>query len=89
MKPSRLLPFALAGALLFGATACGTMGSYWGVDQSYPVGSGHVYYGAHGHSGPRHAPPLKRSYKKHKHKKAPKWYKPKHKHPRDRDWDDD
>lgn len=60
----KVLVLSAAIFIAIGVTACGPTHSYWGVDQSYPVGNGHVYYGAHGGDGP--------NYNKKEHKKMRK-----------------
>lgn len=61
---NRVLALFAAVLILVGVSGCGPAHSYWGVDQSYPVGNGHVYYGAHGGGGPH--------YDKKHHKKMRK-----------------
>lgn len=82
---------AMIGALLavliaLGVSSCGPTRSYWGVDQAYPVGNGHVYYGAHGGDGYHHHKQNKKYRKKMRKqrekylKKQRKKYNRRHKH---------
>ncbi|MCM1004893.1 MAG: hypothetical protein NC402_01200 [Prevotella sp.] len=51
-------------AIMLSSTSCSHTGAYWGVDQSYTVGNGSVYYGAYGGDGP-HGHYNKKQYKKY------------------------
>lgn len=77
-RPSRLwrpaLLCAAALAIMAGTSSCGSTGTYWGVDQSYPVGNGQVYYGAYGGDGPYRHHHDKKRYKKYR-KEQKKWAK--------------
>lgn len=61
-----VVALSLTGALALGCISCGSTGTYWGVDQHYPVGNGSVYYGAYGGDGPHHRHYSKKEYKKYR-----------------------
>ncbi|MCM1319586.1 MAG: hypothetical protein NC217_04325 [Muribaculaceae bacterium] len=87
---NKLVALFVAIMIMFGAAACGPTRSYWGVDQSYPVGNGHVYYGAYGGDGPHYSKKQYKHYKKQQKKmrkerekylkKQRKQYKKRHHH---------
>lgn len=60
-----IVSFAVLIGITVGLVSCGSTGSYWGVDQSYPVGYGHVYYGAYGGDGHHCSKHEKKRYKKY------------------------
>ena len=82
------LALSLSCVLALGCLSCGPTGTYWGVDQHYPVGNGTVYYGAYGGDGPHHHHYSKKEYKKYLkeqkklRKKQEKWRKKQLKHAR-------
>ncbi len=77
---SALATLAVTFALLTGTSSCDSAGTYWGVDQNYPIGNGNMYYGAYGGSGHGYGPHHgwnKKEYKKYKkyQKKREKEYR--------------
>lgn len=81
----RIFSLLVLCSLTLGMVSCGPSRTYWGVDQSYPVGNGHVYYGAYGGDdyGPYHHHHKydKKRYKKYKKykKEREKYYKKQYK----------
>lgn len=101
---SVLATLAVTFALLTGTSSCDSAGTYWGVDQNYPIGNGNMYYGAYGGSGhgPHHGWSKKeykrykkyqkkreKEYRKQREKAYRKQMKKAHKHWRHHDDDDD
>lgn len=71
----RVLPLAMALALLGGLASCGPTGAYWGVDQAYPIGNGQVYYGARGGSGHHYSRSYYKKQRKAQKKREKAWKK--------------
>lgn len=79
---NRIAILTILCSVTIGLISCGPSRTYWGVDQSYPIGNGHVYYGAYGGDGPHHHHKYdKKRYKKYKkyRKEREKYYKKQYK----------